>query len=323
MTILAVSGCSNNTNWVYRFSNAEITAGMYIGYSIEACQEAYSNDEIDTSVALLEQTIDGTPVLDWVKAQTENSCKRHLVAEQLFDDYQLSFTDEEMETIDYLTEYYWSFYQSSYEAEGCGYESFYKIILNTYKENKVFEYMYSEDGPTPVNSAEMRKAFDDEYTNMKYFSISLTDEEGNVLEGDDLSAKVSEVEEMVKRIQDGESFEKIRAEANETEYDEADEDADTAILTRLDSTSYATALMDKLNDLKEGETDYAQSEKYIYVVQRLATDDEDYDQAYIDLLGNEKGDEFKSYISQLTSSSTVESNSAALRKYNPKKLLKQ
>jgi len=318
-TMVAVSGCSGDTNWVYRNGENEVTAGMYIGYGMESCQSLYYNDQIDTTKALNNQTIDDIPVVNWLEIQTQMAAKRYLIVEKLFNEYGLSFTEEEQASIKNTIDYYWNYYYGvDYEAQGCGYGSFSKMIENTYKQDKLFTYTYSEEGPSPVNADEMRASFDSDYTKMKYFTISLMDEEGEALSEKDVSLLVKEAEALAKRIEDGESLEKVRCEYYETEYDEEE---DSSIVVALDSTYYTTAVMDTVKELKDGKAGVGQSEKYLYIVERIATDDEDYDATYPQLLSELKSAEFNNFITEETAALEAELNEKAAKKYAPKKLL--
>ena len=60
----------------------------------------------------------------------------------------LSFTDEEESSFNNNVELYWTTLRmsSTYEGEGCGKESFTKILRNSAKKNKIFEAVYGEGG---------------------------------------------------------------------------------------------------------------------------------------------------------------------------------
>ena len=69
-----------------------------------------------------------------------------------------------------------------FESIGVSKSSFRDYTINTYRASEIFEHYYSEGGTEEVPKDDIRKWIDENYSLTRYFSISLKDSEGNLIE---------------------------------------------------------------------------------------------------------------------------------------------
>ena len=240
MVSLSLASCNQDTTWTYRTEDGayEVTSGMYVGMSISAYNSGYSQTDVDTSQPLYDQQIGSVDALTWVQQEVDNLAKKYLAVETKFEEYGLSFTEEEQSYIDSYIEYYWNYLGSSYEDEGCGQESYTKLMTNSFKESQLFYHIYGEGGEREVTEEELRDLFNQQYAHVNIFDVDCSDDEGNPLEGHELEIVEERVANLIERLDNGEDFETVKADYEaEVEAEQAAEEEAASSDTSSDETS--------------------------------------------------------------------------------------
>lgn len=240
MVSLSLASCNQDTTWTYRTEDGayEVTSGMYVGMSISAYNSGYSQTDVDTSQPLYDQQIGSVDALTWVQQEVDNLAKKYLAVETKFEEYGLSFTEEEQSYIDSYIEYYWEYLGSSYEDEGCGQESYTKLMTNSFKESQLFYHIYGEGGEREVTEEELRDLFNQQYAHVNIFDVDCSDDEGNPLEGHELEIVEERVANLIERLDNGEDFETVKADYEaEVEAEQAAEEESASSDTSSDETS--------------------------------------------------------------------------------------
>lgn len=240
MVSLSLASCNQDTTWTYRTEDGayEVTSGMYVGMSISAYNSGYSQTDVDTSQPLYDQQIGSVGALTWVQQEVDNLAKKYLAVETKFEEYGLSFTEEEQSYIDSYIEYYWEYLGSSYEDEGCGQESYTKLMTNSFKESQLFYHIYGEGGEREVTEEELRDLFNQQYAHVNVFDVDCSDDEGNPLEGHELEIVEERVANLIERLDNGEDFETVKADYEaEVEAEQAAEEESASSDTSSDETS--------------------------------------------------------------------------------------
>ena len=330
----ALSSCNQDTSWTYRTEDGayEVTSGMYIGMSISAYNEGMSQEGIDTSTSLYDQQIESKDALDWVISRTDSIAKKYLAVESKFDEYGLSFTEEEQANIDSYVDYYWSYLSGSYEPQGCGETSYRKLMTNSFKESQLCFAIYGVGGGREVSEDDLRAIFDEQYAHINVFQVDASDEEGEPLTGNELEIKQKEVDGILEDLENGTDFESVKAEydSSSTEEDTASEEdgteeeaeeTDTSFYITSDSTSYPEDLVTKLFDASAGEFgSFNDEEGTFYIWTKLENDDAGFDTYHDTILQNEKWEEFTQYEQDWVNGMTFVTNDASLKKHSPKNL---
>lgn len=218
----SLTACGGDTSWAYRSENATVTSGMYVGLSIQALNSAFAVDGYDSSKSPFKQDLEGKDGTQWIQDKAAELSREYLAVEEKFQEMGLSFTDEEESSFNNNVELYWTTLRmsSTYEGEGCGKESFAKILRNSAKKNKIFEAVYGEGGEKEVPVDELKTIFATDYAKGTYITVSLTDSDGNALTGADLIAKKDEAQKLLDQINGGEDIEKVKAEYNDADVSE-------------------------------------------------------------------------------------------------------
>ncbi len=316
--LLSCASCGEDLSWTYRLGDYEVTSGMFVGMGIDAYQSAYTKENIDTSLPLKDQTIGEENALDWAREQAKDYAKEYLYIEQRFDEMGLSFTDEELATMEENADYYWNnLYQSYYEEEGCGEESYRALYFNGYKKTAVFDATYGEGGELEVPASELTAYFDRDYRKIRYLILPLTDADGNALEGEELEAEKEKAEALKARLESGEDFNTIYAEHNDVDYDA---DADYSRLIDLTDETYVSAITDTVSEMEPGQYAVAYSEKYAYIINLMETTDDDFESVRSTLLSTLKGEEFETNLDEAIAQLDVEENDASIKKHDVKNL---
>lgn len=314
--MLSLSSCGD-TGWTYRAGSSEVTSGMYIGLSIDALQSAYSSEGVESSNSVFKQQVEGQNGLDWVVNKTAELAKEYLAIEEKFNELGLSFTEAEQDSIDNYVESYWGYLSSMYEDQGCGQESFKKLLVNTEKRQKIFEAMYNEGGERAVAEADLKAVYEKDYVKAVYISVPLVDDSRQALEGEELEKQKTAAEDLLKEIKGGKDIEQVKADFEAAEG--SGTAADTAEYVYREG-GYPSDLTTALFDAKVGDSGKVESGSYIYVWQKLKLDDAGFDQVKGTILSREKSDEYAELVRQWGSELSVTENQAGIRKHSPKNL---
>ena len=316
--LFSCASCGEDLSWTYRMGDYEVTSGMFVGMGIDAYQSAYYQDGIDTSIPLKDQAIGEENALDWARNEAKDYAKEYLYVEQQFDALGLSFTEDELLSMEENADYYWDYgYQSYYEEEGCGEESYRALYFNGYKKTALFDATYGEGGSQEVPASELTAYFDRDYRKIRYLILTLTDEEGNALEGEELDAEKEKAEALKERLESGEDFNTVYAEHNDIDYDA---EADYSRLINLSDETYVSAIIDTVSEMEPGTYAVAYSEKYAYIINLMETDDDDFESVRSTILSTLKGEEFETNLAEAIAQLDVEENEASIKKHDVKNL---
>ncbi len=213
LVIMATAtACGESTKWAVQYDDYEARAGIFLFYQMSAYYEATTTlteedpdfDTTDTK-ALKSATIDDTPIVEWIQNKATEDVEIYLAVLKQFDDLGLSLTDDQIATVDSMTETYWQYYSDYYTTNGIGEESFRDINTYSYKRDAVFNYYYGEGGVEEVDEQELKDYYEENNARVKYICLNSTDSDGNFLD--------TEMETMandyLKRANNGEDFDSL------------------------------------------------------------------------------------------------------------------
>lgn len=318
---LTFSGCSPSVATALTVNGEDISAGLYILYSGNAYANAtqkLSEEQPDLGTAeegfdYYAQTVSGMSFADYVKQETLDLCKRHTAINMLFDTLNIVFDETEQDTINDYINSQWDYDLSSwngmeafsylkgadtlgeyYESIGISKSSFKQYTLNSYRASEVFTYYYGEGGIEEVSKDEIKAWIDDNYSLARYFGVSLSDNDGNLIEDESqLAALENMAEDYKDKLNDGGSFADVYElyydysemtaasdeAAENTTVPEADEAAETAAEEKDDnaynsliaktSTTPSEEFVKALFEQEKNTAAVFKADTYYYVVQRL------------------------------------------------------
>ncbi len=331
-SILCFTSCKD-TSWVVSAGEDTVPAGVYLGYLVDSYYLA-AQQVTDTTTDLFDQQIGDVDADDYIKAAALESCKQYIAVNRLFDEYKLSFTDEELEEINATISSTWSSISSLYEDNGCGKTSFEKIMMVDEKYQKIFEYYYSEDGKDPVTETDRKEYFTENYAKIKYINVLYSSHYDEVSTASDASdAQKTELKELaegyLKRLQDGESIdslidEEAHAAGEEHDHEEGEEVESEATFVQKDTSDEPDDFNATLFDTEFNTPTIAENSTYGYYVfirYELDEDGEDYTDRKASVLSSMRSDDFMEIIEKAASDLKVTENSSAIKRYKPQNIV--
>lgn len=217
MMLLLVSCDNDDTPAVMELDGVEVTAAMYHYWASRAKGEyIYSYEDVqNTDECWAAELKDGMTVGEYFDSVTLSTVKENLAAMKLFEEYGLKITSSEKKGIngyvgDIVKEYAdgdEKMMNTVLSEYGINTSILKKIYLEDTKSTKVFDYLYGENGKTPVTEAEYEKAYQDGFVHFQMIYINnayqyVTDADGNMVTDDSGVYKTEELDGAVKAEKD-------------------------------------------------------------------------------------------------------------------------
>lgn len=230
----SMTGCADS-GYIGTVNGIQIPNGLYLfyvavnGYNDAKTQIQEERDSDSTAeITVFNNTIEGKTASAWLKDNAVEDLRRFAAVEDLFSQYGLSLTDEELTRISdimnslddelyeksnsdadqYYEEYFEKYYGlpkgftsfgAYYESLCIGKSSLRMYWENSYKENHVFLHNYDTDGLTPVSDDEINTYLTENYAAVKFLKLSFTDYQGLELKDD---AAIQEVKDLAQAYAD-------------------------------------------------------------------------------------------------------------------------
>ena len=292
-----------------------ITSAMYSYYLIladTAAKNLISEDteNYDTSAKgfdYLKQTIDGKKYSDYVVDEAIKNCARAIVYRNICKENNITLSDENTANAVYQAQYYWQQYGYSaiLPANGVSYETYLEAIKLDYLADNYFKSLYGKEGEKAVGDDELQKLMDENYIAVYALSKDYSSETSPKVED-----YVSKMEGYKKRLENGESFEKIYKEYNEIKDEDKKEETNSdkpapkdeyISIVGSDKTEVETSHFETIKAMALGEikiiSDTEQKVVYL-VVKKDINSDSYYRDEYLasDLLYLARGEEFENAV---------------------------
>ena len=341
-----LSGCSD-VSYAVTVDGDSIPAGVYIlysGYALSDAEDKLKEEQpdLDTTAEGFDyyaQTVSGMSFADYVEQETVNYCKRFVAINRIFDELGIELDAAEQENVNDSLNNQWDYSVSGwdsylsylkgfstlgdyYQSIGVAKSSYKEVLLNSVKSDEIFNYYYGEGGVEEVPHSEIEKYVDENYTLARYFSISLYDDENQLIEDE---AELKVLEELANGYADElnggasysevyEKYEKYFSKGEEEDEEEHNhEDSDFDRVIGVESTSPSEEFVKALFEQGKGTAFVFKADTYYYVVQRLdITENEEYVDDYKDIaLDALKGDELDGVIEAKYANYSVNENTSA------------
>ncbi len=338
-TIFCCTSCKDTT-WAVKAGDDTLPAGVYLGFLLDAYYSA-ANSASSSNTDLFSQKIEGVDAADYIKNIAMENSKKYITVERLFEKYELSFTEDETKEFNDLVDSYWGSIGSLYEENGCGKQSFSKMLLMDEKYNKIFNYYYSEKGKEPVSEEDRKEYFTENYAKIKYINIQYSAHFDGVSSSADATDKQKNelkalAEKYVSRLKDGENIDKLiaeeeafSAEKTETEEDhdhdhEHEEEQEVAytFLTK-DTADEPDAFNAAVFAAKTATPTMKENSTYgYYVFVRYKTDaeTEDYTERAEGVLSNMKQEDFTEIVEKAIKEIKFTENKSAVKRFKPQNI---
>jgi hypothetical protein len=323
VSLIVAAGCSD-TSWGAECDGQRMPAGVYINQVLSAYSEGMGKVDNTEQTNLWKNTIDGEDFTSWVRTRTQENVYEYFAAEKKFDEMGLSFDEFSQAQITYAVESQWSYYQSIYEENGIGKDSFQKSIENTYKRSELFNAIYGKDGSEAVPQEELLANFNQEYINLDQITLSTMDETGETaLPKEEIEKLMEKAKGYQKRIEEGESIQTIAEEYQKEQQDSSETvNVNTNLTMQREGSNYSATFQENIKSASPGKPIVFEDDKSIClaIVNEVTTESQIFLQNESYLLSEIKSDEFEDRLIQWGKELNVTFNSAAVSRYDAKKL---
>lgn len=200
LPLAALTACGDSSPAVLTLGGYSVSEAKYHYWASEAKGNyIYSYDDVVNTADYWQSEIrEGVTVAEYLDDMTLVSVKTKLVCSKLFDDYRLSFTsDEKQSVVDYIDDLIIERADGSKNMMntmlgeyGINTSILKDIYLEDAKISKVYDYLYGAGGPEVLTDEDYEKFYTENYVRFQMIYINnayqyVTDEEGNRTTDDD------------------------------------------------------------------------------------------------------------------------------------------
>lgn len=366
LSALTLSGCADK-GVAMTVDGEDVAAGVYIiysGYALSDAEDKFKEENPDTDVTAegfdyYAQTVSGMDFADYVKQEAENYCKRHIAVQKMYEELGIELDAAEKDDITDAVNGQWYYdvsdWQSSfeylgkcktmgeyYESIGVAKSSLKEVVTVSYMADGIFKHYYGEGGTEEVPKTEITRYIDGNYSLVRYFALSITDDDGNVIEGKtELALIEKQAQEYVDMLNGGDAYKDVYAryeaaeggddlvsvevegeEEGDPEDEESDEpvyaeegveDSDYDRVINIDATTPSEEFVEALFAQEKNTAVIFKADTFYYVVQRLdITENEEYIEDYTETALNAlRGDDMDDAIKNVYSGYSYTVNASA------------
>ena len=324
----------SNTKTILTVGDEDVPSGVYLLYLSQAI------GELDEKIEDAGFTGDRWSYTDadvknaktWVKDTALEYTVELVAVEKKFAELGLSFTPDELSSIESNAQYYWdgmsySGYmmpgvKDSYEKMGISYPSFLRVYKLGSMGGEIIESIYGKGGEKEITDDEYKTYMTENYSRVNHILISSQDEEGNELTGDALTEAETKAKDLLTQAQsaDEETFRQLIID-NSKDYSE-DSDLDLGYVAPLENSGYVTEFEDAIKALKPGETsaELCKSEYGWHIIRRYEMFGDDLvslDDYRDTLMTTMKQDEYEALKAEWAKSVKYTLVKASFNRYDP------
>lgn len=181
----------------------EVPAGVFIynelyAYNTAAYELYGKNGKMPTVDEVKDHQFESMDATDWIQDKATEQCLDFVANEKEFEKIGGELTKEELDEIKEFVSTNSS--QAMFADNGVGAESLTKIMSNNYKREAIFKHYYGIDAEKGCSEDELKEYYQDKTTRIKYFSVSMADENGEAFGADEKRRLNNMVDDYVKEI---------------------------------------------------------------------------------------------------------------------------
>ncbi|MGB4093275.1 MAG: hypothetical protein WBK46_15260 [Ruminococcus flavefaciens] len=225
----------NGTKTAMTIDGYDVPAGVFIYNELYAYNNASytlyaKNGEYPTVEDVKKANIESMDATDWIQNSAVDYCKDFVATEKEFEKIGGELSAEDLQEIKDGVEQQLA--NTLFTDNGIGEESIRAILTNSYKQNAVFEHYYGIDAEDGCSEEELKEYFIDRTARIKYFPVSLVNEEGEAVSDDEKHELTKLVDGYIKEINSAktnekklEKFDEVKAKYDEYTAKKAEEAA--------------------------------------------------------------------------------------------------
>lgn len=343
----SLSACHPKDEVAISLDDYKLTSAMYSYFLVMADSEAKGiiadSGEYDISAAnfnYYNQDIDGKSFEDYVKDVALENCKKFLAYEKLCGENGLVLSDEQISNAESMADENWNYYGygAIFEQNGISFETYKKLLINSFKADLYFDSIYNEGGAKEVSTEDIQTTMDENYV-----AVYLLLKDYSSESEPDLDKIEEELEGFKTRLEKGEDYENvyndfydITSASTETDEEEEAEEGEDATPAPKDkyiqilgsegtSDMVAFGKFDEVKAMEIGEVSViadSDNKAYYVVVKKDINSDTYYRDEYLksDILYLIKADEFEADILEYINPLKFTVNNYAMRQFKVKNI---
>lgn len=274
--VFSMTGCGD-TSWIVKVDDVTVNAGMYIYYQGAGYTAAvYELSEEDSTYyyyylfgySLLDETIDGQSVSDYMSDYAVDMCKQYVVISKLFEELGLELTETELANIETSVANTWESYSDTYEAAGISEETVEKVAIITMMEEDVFNAYYEVGGLNGTTEDDIKDYLEENYARVKYITFEFSESADDAIDEDYKAEMLEIANSYLERAEAGESMDDLIAEYDEilaAAEAEEEEDSEDETEEEVEETEEEETEEVEVEDEEEEEEDPYANESIISI----------------------------------------------------------
>ena len=195
-TAASLASCGENTANAMTVSDYDVRSGIYLYYATSAYGEAVetlrkggeSFEECESSKdykkILDKADIDNVTAEEWIQNKAEKYCKTFVNIEKEFESLGLKLSGEQIAAAEANAASSMNYYGDYFKNTGIGEESIKAVLLNSYKQDAVWEAYYGEGGSKDIKTEQLYDFYAANNIRTRFIDMPLKDGEGNLLKAD-------------------------------------------------------------------------------------------------------------------------------------------
>lgn len=183
----------------------EVPAGVFIynelyAYNTAAYELYGTLGKMPSVDEVKDHQFESMDATDWIQDKATENCLDFVANEREFEKIGGELSSEELSEIKEFVAANSS--QAMFADNGVGEESLTKIMSNNYKREAIFKHYYGLDSEKGCTEDELKEYYQDKTTRVKYFAVSMTDDNGEAFDADEKRRLNKMVDGYVKEIND-------------------------------------------------------------------------------------------------------------------------
>ena len=215
VSLLMTTGCSK---YIMTANGEKMKAGyysFYVHWQRDYYKEILKGMNYDINSYIDSQYSETETVRQAIVSSAKSEYLAFVVVSKKFDELGLTLTEEQKKQIeaqyqeDWIKIYGEAGMKNVLKTLGLNKEEFLNLLAVEYKSDALLEYYYGENGQSPITEQDKKDYFAENYYRFKYVLLSTVDDDNKALPEDELNRKKTLANDLLIKIQNGESFEDL------------------------------------------------------------------------------------------------------------------
>lgn len=317
----------NNVNdkeyeWVVKIDGESFSPQQFVTAQLQSCVEAQI---VIGEQNVSESQINGIDSEEWINQNTINLLKKYKYITDEVEKRNLRFTHSTKKYIESFAKERWADVETLYTQNGLTEEYYAQYLKALYREQLLFNALYSEGGEFAVNDEAVTEYLNNNLCRIALFCVPKYNSDNTFFTEEKLDELHEKVVNGVEDINSGKDISEVALELiNFAGYD-TENPINTTYISRSGINAgpdVMRTISNYLFEIDKNECMFYETDEFYYVCQRMKLSDTQVEYACLkqDALFIMKNDEYEELIENACENMVVEVNKAALKKYSPSQI---